>query len=52
MRRVQQSDKTETDFFRQQINSLVTDKTKLQQNVISLSTRMDQCETDVGISYK
>lgn len=52
LRRVQQTDKTESDFFRQQINSLISDKTKLQQNVISLTTRMDQCEIDVGINFK
>jgi len=51
IRRVQQSDKTETDFFKQQISSLVSDKTKLQQNVIGLETRLNQCENDVGISY-
>ena len=51
LKRVQQSDKTEADFFRQQINSLITDKTKLQQNVLTISTRMGQCEADVGINY-
>ena len=34
-KRVLQNDKTETDFFKQQANSLNQDKLKLQQNVIS-----------------
>lgn len=52
MKRVKTSDETETKFFNQQIFSLISDKTKLQQNVVTLSQRMDTCEGDIGLSYK
>lgn len=52
LRRIVQNDKTETDFFKQQIHSLNQDKVKLQQNVISLDTRLKSCENDVGMEYR
>ena len=50
-KRVLQNDKTESDFFKQQINSLNQDKIKLQQNVINLESKLRTCETDIGIDY-
>jgi hypothetical protein len=52
LKRVMQNDKTETTFFKQQLNSLEQDKTKLQHNVISLDTRLKVCESDVGVEYR
>jgi hypothetical protein len=52
LRRIMLNDKTETDFFKQQVNSLKQDKVKLEQNTISLETRMKTCETDVGVDYR
>ncbi len=52
IKKVQQNDKTETDYFKQQVNMLISDKTKLQQNYNNLDSRLVQCETDVGISNK
>lgn len=49
LRRIMLNDKTETDFFKQQVNSLKQDKVKLEQNTISLDTRMKTCEADVGV---
>lgn len=50
-KRTVQSDKTEVDFFKQQLNGLTQDKTKIKQSAISLDTRLKQCETDVGMGF-
>ncbi len=50
--RIRQNDKTETAFFDQQVKSLAQDSLKLKTNVISLDSRLKQCETDVGIDYR
>lgn len=51
LRRIEQNDRTETDFFKQQVNSLKQDKVKLEQNTISLETRMKTCEQEVGVDF-
>lgn len=51
MKRIMLNDKTETDFFKQQVHSLNADKTKLQQNTMGLDTRLKTCEIDVGVDY-
>lgn len=51
LKRIILNDKTETDFFKQQVNSLEQDKTKLRQNTIALDSRMKSCEIDVGVDY-
>ena len=43
LKRVIQNDKTETDFFKTQTNSLNDDKIKLQKETISLQSRMRTC---------
>ena len=50
-RRVIQNDKSETDFLKQQISSLNSDKLKLQQSTISLDSRLKTCEAEVGVEY-
>ena len=50
-KRTVQSDKTEVDFFKQQLNGLTQDKTKIKQSAIGLDTRLKQCETDVGMGF-
>ena len=52
LKRVIQNDKTETDFFKTQTNSLNDDKIKLQKETISLQSRMRTCEIDVGVEPK
>ena len=52
LKRVIQNDKTETDFFKTQLNSLNDDKIKLQKEAISLQSRMRTCEIDVGVEPK
>ena len=52
LKRVIQNDRTETDFFKVQTNSLNDDKIKLQKEVISLKSRMRQCEIDIGVEPK
>ena len=52
LKRVIQNDKTETDFFKTQTNSLNDDKIKLQKETISLQSRMKTCEIDVGVEPK
>lgn len=51
LRRIMLNDKTETDFFKQQVGSLKQDKVKLEQNTISLETRMKTCEADIGVDF-
>lgn len=51
LKRVVMNDKSETDFFKQQVNALNQDKVKLQQNVLVMDTRMKSCETDIGVEY-
>ena len=51
LQRVMQNDKAETNFFKQQLNSLNQDKLKLQQNVIILDSKLKSCETEVGIGW-
>lgn len=46
------NDKTETDFFKTQTNSLNEDKIKLQKESISLQSRMSACEVDIGVESK
>jgi len=48
-KRAIQSDKKETDFIKAQVNGLISDKTKLQQSVISMNTRTTNCENDIGM---
>ena len=52
LKRVIQNDRTETDFFKVQLNSLNDDKVKLQKETISLQSRMRTCEVDVGVDTK
>ena len=52
LKRVIQNDRTETDFFKVQINSLNDDKIKLQKETISLQSRMRTCEIDIGVEPK
>ncbi len=52
LKRVIQNDRTETDFFKVQTNSLNDDKIKLQKETISLLSRMRKCEIDVGVEPK
>ena len=52
LKRVIQNDRTETDFFKTQTNSLNDDKIKLQKETISLQSRMRQCEIDIGVEPK
>ena len=52
LKRVIQNDRTETDFFKVQVNSLTDDKIKLQKETISLQTRMRTCEIDIGVEPK
>ena len=52
LKRVIQNDRTETDFFKVQTNSLNDDKIKLQKEVISLKSRMRHCEIDIGVEPK
>ena len=50
-KRVILNDKSETDFFKQQVSSLNQDKIKLQQSTISLDSRLKSCENEVGVDY-
>lgn len=50
-KRTVQSDKTELQFFKDQISGLTQDKTKIKQSAISLHTRLLQCETDIGMGW-
>lgn len=52
LRRIMQNDKTETDFFKTQVNCIMQDKIKLQQNGISLESKLKVCENDVGVDYQ
>ena len=52
LKRVIQNDRTETDFFKVQINSLNDDKVKLQKETISLQSRMRTCECEIGVDPK
>ena len=52
VKKVQFNDRTETEYFKQQVNMLFCDKTKLQQNYTNLEQKLTQCESDVGISNK
>ena len=52
LKRVIKNDRTETDFFKVQLNSLNDDKVKLQKETISLQSRMRTCEVDVGVDTK
>ena len=52
LKRVIQNDRTETDFFKVQTNSLNDDKIKLQKETISLQSRMRNCEIDIGVEPK
>ena len=52
LKRVIQNDRTETDFFKVQLNSLNDDKVKLQKESISLQSRMRTCEVDIGVDAK
>ena len=52
LKRVIQNDRTETDFFKVQTNSLNDDKLKLQKETISLQSRMKACEIDIGVEPK
>ena len=52
LKRVIQNDRTETDFFKVQTNSLNDDKIKLQKETISLQARMRSCEIDIGVEPK
>jgi len=49
VKKVQQNDKVETDYFKNQLTMLMNDKTKIHQNYVNLDNRIIQCETDVGI---
>ena len=44
-----QNDKSETDFFKQQVNGLNMEKTNIDQRRISLDNRLKKCEGDVGV---
>ena len=52
LKRVIQNDRTETDFFKVQLNSRNDDKVKLQKETISLQSRMRTCEVDIGVDAK
>ena len=52
LKRVIQNDRTETDFFKVQTNSLNDDKIKLQKETISLQARMRNSEIDIGVEPK
>ena len=52
LKRLIQNDRTETDFFKVQTNSLNDDKIKLQKETISLQARMRNCEIDIGVEPK
>ena len=52
LKRVIQNDRTETDFFKTQTNSLNDDKIKLQKETIALQSRMRRCEIDIGVDPK
>jgi len=50
LKRVIQTERKETDFIKSQVQSLNSDKSKIQQSVINLNTRMTTCENEVGMS--
>ena len=52
LKRVIQNDRTETEFFKVQMNSLNDDKVKLQKEAISLQSRMKTCEVEIGVDPK
>jgi len=52
LKRVIHNDRTETDFFKVQTNSLNEDKIKLQKETLSLQSRMRNCEIDIGVQPK
>jgi len=52
VKKVKVHDKTEIDYFKHQVGTLIADKLKLQQNVLNLESRIIQCEADVGVNYK
>lgn len=51
LKRVMLNDRSENEFLSQQVNSLNQDKIKLQQNRISIESKLAMCENDVGIDY-
>jgi hypothetical protein len=52
LKRVIKEDRTSTDFFKVQLNSLNDDKIKLQKETISLASRMRTCEVEIGVDPK
>jgi hypothetical protein len=49
LKRTIQSDKCETDFLKNQVQTLTSDKNKLQHNVLNIDSRLNTCESDVGM---
>lgn len=50
-KRTVQSDKTEINFFKQQLHGLEQDKTKIKHSSITLDSKLKQCEGDVGMGF-
>ena len=50
--RIKQNDRTETQFFDQQIKSLQQDSVRLKSQVIQLDSRLRTCENEVGVDCK
>lgn len=51
-RKLQHEEKDEDTFLKQQLGSLNQDKTKLEQSVLLLSTRVAESEMQVGIELR
>ena len=48
-KRAIQTNRNETDFIKSQVQGLNSDKSKIQQSVININTRMTTCENEVGM---
>lgn len=51
-RKLQHEEKDEDTFLKQQLGALNQDKTKLEQSVLLLSTRVAESETQIGIELR
>ena len=51
-RKLQHEEKDEDTFLKQQLGALNQDKTKLEQSVLLLGTRVAESETQVGIELR
>ena len=50
LKRAIQNDKSETDFVKMQVQGIINDKNKLQDNILDIDTRLTSCENEVGMS--